>query len=57
MKSQFLTLWDGLKSESSQIIVLGATNRREDIDEAFLRRMPLQVKIDLPDAQTDGNPF
>ena len=51
MKSQFLTLWDGLKSESSQIIVLGATNRREDIDEAFLRRMPLQVKIELPDAR------
>lgn len=50
MKAQFLSLWDGLTSEASQIVVLGATNRREDIDEAFLRRMPLQVCIGLPDA-------
>lgn len=52
MKSQFLTLWDGLLSENdSQIVVLGATNRRQDIDEAFLRRLPLQIKINLPNAK------
>jgi SpoVK/Ycf46/Vps4 family AAA+-type ATPase len=52
MKSQFLTLWDGLLSENdSQIVVLGATNRRQDIDEAFLRRMPLQIKINLPNSK------
>lgn len=52
MKSQFLTLWDGLMSKpNSQIVVLGATNRRQDIDEAFLRRMPLQVQVDLPSAR------
>lgn len=53
MKSQFLTLWDGLLSnrQSKRIVLLGATNRRQDIDEAFLRRMPLQMRVSLPDAQ------
>ena len=34
-----------------EIIVVGATNRAGDIDEAFLRRMPLQLKLDLPTEQ------
>jgi SpoVK/Ycf46/Vps4 family AAA+-type ATPase len=56
MKSQFLTLWDGLLSENdSEIVVLGATNRRQDIDEAFLRRMPLQIKINLPNPKQREN--
>ena len=38
LKAEFMTLWDGLKS-NGQIMVLGATNRKNDIDEAFLRRM------------------
>ena len=58
MKSQFLTLWDGLLSDqggASQVVVLGATNRREDIDEAFLRRMPLQLYVPMPDTgQREG---
>jgi len=49
MKSQFLSLWDGmLTDKSTRIVLLGATNRRQDIDEAFMRRMPLQIKVDLP---------
>lgn len=49
MKSQLLSQWDGLQSDASGgIVVLGATNRPQDIDEAFMRRMPLQMKIDLP---------
>ena len=52
MKSQLLSLWDGLRSgSSSQIIVLGATNRKEDIDEAFLRRLPLQIHVPMPNAK------
>ncbi len=52
MKSQFLSLWDGLLTDrSAHVVVLGATNRRQDIDEAFMRRLPLQFKIDLPDSQ------
>jgi len=44
------SLWDGLLSGSDQILVLGATNRMQDIDPAFLRRMPKRISISLPDA-------
>lgn len=51
MKSQFLSLWDGLMTDKTcKIVLLGATNRSQDIDEAFMRRMPLQIKLDLPDS-------
>ena len=50
MKSQFLMLWDGISGSDDRILLLGATNRRQDIDEAFLRRMPVQIFIGLPDA-------
>lgn len=52
MKSQLLGLWDGLPSNSQgRIVIMGATNRPQDIDEAFLRRMPLQIKVELPGEQ------
>ncbi|KAI9442937.1 ATPase [Lactarius indigo] len=50
MKAEFLALWDGLLSGSDSILILGATNRIESIDPAFLRRMPKQFPISLPDA-------
>ncbi|KAH9033626.1 P-loop containing nucleoside triphosphate hydrolase protein [Lactarius pseudohatsudake] len=50
MKAEFMTLWDGLLSGSDRITILGATNRIEDIDPAFLRRMPKQFLLTLPDA-------
>lgn len=31
-------------------MVMGATNRREDIDQAFMRRLPKQFPIGRPDA-------
>jgi len=48
-----MTLWDGLTSSNaagipSRIVVLGATNRIHDIDEAILRRMPKKFPVPLP---------
>ncbi|KAH9018131.1 ATPase [Lactarius hengduanensis] len=50
MKAEFMSLWDGLLSGSDRILILGATNRTRDIDPAFLRRMPKQFPLSLPDA-------
>ncbi|RKU48924.1 hypothetical protein DL546_009081 [Coniochaeta pulveracea] len=54
VKAEFMTLWDGLTSSSAEgvparIVVLGATNRINDIDEAILRRMPKKFAVPLPD--------
>lgn len=48
-----MTLWDGLTSvnsfgEPARIVVLGATNRINDIDEAILRRLPKKFAVPLP---------
>ncbi|PWI70691.1 ATPase protein [Purpureocillium lilacinum] len=53
VKAEFMTLWDGLTSANAsglpaQIVVLGATNRIHDIDEAILRRMPKKFPVPLP---------
>ncbi|KAI9753090.1 MAG: hypothetical protein M1815_000116 [Lichina confinis] len=55
VKAEFMTHWDGLTSskttgESEQIMILGATNRIQDIDEAILRRMPKKFPVFLPSA-------
>ncbi|PWN19649.1 putative MSP1-intra-mitochondrial sorting protein [Microstroma glucosiphilum] len=50
MKAEFMTLWDGLTSSTDRIMVLGATNRPNDIDAAILRRMPKRYAVHLPDA-------
>ncbi|TVY53925.1 Protein MSP1 [Lachnellula cervina] len=53
VKAEFMTLWDGLTSSNqnglpAQIMILGATNRIQDIDEAILRRMPKKFPVSLP---------
>uniref|UniRef100_A0AAY5KIE6 Outer mitochondrial transmembrane helix translocase n=1 Tax=Esox lucius TaxID=8010 RepID=A0AAY5KIE6_ESOLU len=49
MKAQFMSLWDGLETgASSQVMVMGATNRPQDLDSAILRRMPTTFHVGLP---------
>ncbi|KAJ7205678.1 P-loop containing nucleoside triphosphate hydrolase protein [Mycena rebaudengoi] len=48
MKAEFMTQWDGLLSSTDRILVLGATNRPNDIDAAILRRMPKRYAVSLP---------
>lgn len=49
-------MWDGLTTgNDTRILVLGATNRPNDIDAAILRRMPKRFSIKLPDASQRKN--
>ncbi|XP_059910121.1 outer mitochondrial transmembrane helix translocase [Gadus macrocephalus] len=49
MKAQFMSLWDGLDTAAtSQVMVMGATNRPQDVDPAILRRMPTTFHVGLP---------
>ncbi|CAO3644209.1 unnamed protein product [Mucor fragilis] len=41
--NQFMVEWDGLSSHNQGIIVMAATNRPFDLDDAVLRRMPRRI--------------
>uniref|UniRef100_A0A4W3KH72 Outer mitochondrial transmembrane helix translocase n=1 Tax=Callorhinchus milii TaxID=7868 RepID=A0A4W3KH72_CALMI len=52
MKAQFMSLWDGLDTDyNCQVIVMGATNRPQDLDSAILRRMPTRFHINQPNVK------
>ena len=53
MVNQFLEELSQLSEEGEQVIVIGATNRREDIDSAMLRtgRFTEQIEVPPPDAE------
>lgn len=52
MKAQFMILWDGLISKNNcAVIVMGATNRPNDVDSAIRRRMPAMFPINLPNLE------
>ncbi|KAK3164816.1 hypothetical protein QOZ80_1AG0025190 [Eleusine coracana subsp. coracana] len=49
IKTEFMTHWDGLLSKSCvKIIVLAATNRPFDLDEAIIRRFEHRIMVGLP---------
>jgi len=49
VKTQFMSLWDGLLTDPHcQIMIMGATNRPADLDAAILRRLPVMFHIKLP---------
>jgi transitional endoplasmic reticulum ATPase len=46
----FISEWDGFNQSSGQVLVIGATNRRDILDDAVVSRFTAMVEIGLPDA-------
>ena len=53
--NEFMMEWDGIKGGNEGVLVVGATNRPFDLDEAVLRRLPRRVLIDLPNQEQRFN--
>lgn len=50
MKTEFLSQFDGLSSESNDgLLVIGTTNRPQELDEAARRRFAARIFISLPE--------
>ncbi|KAM0843250.1 hypothetical protein ACQ4PT_057839 [Festuca glaucescens] len=53
VKNEFMTHWDGLLSKTNErILVLAATNRPFDLDEAIVRRFEHRVMVGLPTSES-----
>ncbi|XP_009775966.1 uncharacterized protein LOC107803714 [Nicotiana tabacum] len=50
MKTEFMALWDGFTTDqNARVMVLAATNRPSELDEAILRRLPQAFEIGFPE--------
>ncbi|XP_030533443.2 calmodulin-interacting protein 111 [Rhodamnia argentea] len=53
IKNEFMTHWDGLLTKSGErILVLAATNRPFDLDEAIIRRFERRIMVGLPSIES-----
>lgn len=51
LKTEFMVQLDGVSSDSNdRILVMGATNLPQELDEAVLRRLVKKIYVPLPDA-------
>ncbi|KAI7740707.1 hypothetical protein M8C21_023518 [Ambrosia artemisiifolia] len=52
MKTEFMALWDGFTTDqNARVMVLAATNRPSELDEAILRRLPQAFEIGIPNSK------
>ncbi|XP_042481208.1 calmodulin-interacting protein 111 isoform X2 [Macadamia integrifolia] len=52
IKNEFMAHWDGLLTKPTErILVLAATNRPFDLDEAIIRRFERRIMVGLPSAE------
>ncbi|KAL8148352.1 hypothetical protein AgCh_005648 [Apium graveolens] len=53
IKNEFMTHWDGLLTKPGErILVLAATNRPFDLDEAIIRRFERRIMVGLPSTES-----
>ncbi|XVF50913.1 hypothetical protein PTKIN_Ptkin04bG0141800 [Pterospermum kingtungense] len=53
IKNEFMTHWDGLLTKPGErILVLAATNRPFDLDEAIIRRFERRIMVALPSIES-----